>query len=705
MSFDTIEPSLLARFQDDFYSYEPPALELPTSIGQLPPLRDVVGHDVSTRRSNTVQHNDQATTSSQFSSQGKGVANSASIQQSVYQSSGKQQTYGTGNSNRALGDSSPQSLRKILDNDTDTTIRGSSKKRPNPESVKDDLIQLPQPPKKPKTATQIVPPIIIGLHEIPSSKEPPSYKFPRIESGAFRDSNGRNSLNTAVPQTLLPEPSSQPEVDNVEESIETNNLAPKQAKKKRNSTGARRKWEAKETEWLIQGAHKHGVGNWTAIVNDPEYSFEGRTAAAMKDRFRTVCPSGLLKDLEVQTTSPVQERAASKSPKFRGHRKDKEDLAKLGIETPFRKSSRRERKPYSEKEDHEILRAHEIHGNQWSKMRSDRQFSLQDRTSTDLRDRYRNIMMSKERGSSPLRSNKEKDEPHDNDALLSVHPSSSNLVIPGQESLSLQTSTLNSGEPRPVEGLSSNYPLTADLYSQSQAWAKELIHDSRSKDALPNLLSLDLFPSSQASATKPSEPWMRESTQSVSIHSKNGLPSSYHQLPDVDLRVMTIQKTDESWPKDHQALSTSHQTNGLRIQEIISPEAEDTRPSALFNFNPTYNPYTENHLGHLGETSESLSYSLPAPFDWNPTITSLPPFTQNLSQGMTGDMDINRLLQTDDQWSNEIARESTHGMDGKERQSFTNINSILSSNDEPLGTSQTSYLTMLNADGPLSLYD
>ncbi|KAL2065424.1 hypothetical protein VTL71DRAFT_3094 [Oculimacula yallundae] len=701
MSFDTIEPALLARFQDDFYSYEPPPIELPNpSIGQLPPLRDVVGHDVSTRRSNTSNHSDQVPTGSQFSSQGNPMVAPTSIQQNIYQGGGAQQIYGNSNSNRALGDSSPQSLRKILDNDTDSTLGGSSKKRPNPEPPKDEFVQLPQPPKKHKTATQIVPPIIIGLHDIPQSKKPTTYKFPRIESGAFRDSNGRNSLNTAPPQAVVPEPPDNPEVEPVVESIETNDPTPEKAKKKRNTNGTRRKWEAKETEWLIQGAHKHGVGNWTAIVNDPEYPFDGRNAAAMKDRFRTVCPSGLLKDLENRTSSPEQEGTASNSTKFRGHRKDKEDLAKLGIETPFKKSSRRERKPFTETEDSEILKAHEIHGNQWSQMIRDKQFNLQDRTSTDLRDRYRNIMKIKERASSPTRPNKDVDKPRSNDAPSSAHPSSSSLFLPAQDSTALQSSTLNSGEPRSVEALSSNHPSASDLYAQNQAWAKETNHDVRSKDGLLNgqLPSIS-FPQVQAPSNKSSEPWMKESYQSVSIRGKNDLSNGYQQLPDIDLRAMTLQRPDEPWPKDHQAPPANHQPNGLRIQEIISPEQEDTRSTTLFNFGTTYNPYSETHL----ETTEALSYSLPAPFDWNPSITA--PFTQNLSHGMASDMDINRLLQTDEQWSNDMATSNTQALDGKERQSFTNINSILSSNDEPLGTSQTSYLTMLNADGPLGMYE
>ncbi|KAL5331477.1 hypothetical protein ACEPPN_001008 [Leptodophora sp. 'Broadleaf-Isolate-01'] len=701
MSSDTIEPALLARVQDEFHSYEQQIAEPSSSTtGQLPPLREVVGHDVSTRRNNTSKHNDQSTASSQFATQGNCVVVPTNSQEKVYQSGGTQKTHGNGKTNRALGDSSPQSLRKILDNDTETTVGGTSNKRPNPEPAKDDFVQLPQPPKKRKTATQIVPPIIIGLHDIPPPKDLVRFNLPRIESGAFHDSNGRNSLNTAPPPTIVPNPQNNPEVGTVVDSIETNEPAPERTKKKRNGSGLRRKWEKDETEWLIQGAHKHGVGNWIDIVKDPEYSFKGRTASALKDRFRTVCPSGVLKDLELRTHSPGQERTATKSPKTRAHRKDIDDLAKLGIETPFKKSDRRERKLFTEEEDREILRAHKIYGNQWARIARAKDFNLQERKSTDLRDRYRNIMKSIERGSPPRSLANPLAKPRSNDALSSGHPSSSSLFIPAQEPPALQSSTLNSGEPRNMEGLSSSHPSSSDLFSQNQGWSKETNQDFRSKDGLPSgqLPSIDPSLQAQGLTNKINEPWMKESNQhSGASRSRNDLSNGYQQPPEIDLRAMTLNKPDEPWPKEHQAPAAIHQTSGLRIQEIISPEQEDSRSTTIFSFSTSYNPYPEHHL----EPTETLPYS--QPFDWNPSITA--PFTRDLTHGMPSDMDINRLLHTEDQWSADMTASNVQGMDGKEKQSFTNINSILSSNDEPLMSNQPSFLTMLNADGPLGMYE
>lgn len=712
MTSDTIEPALLARsFHDDTYDQITESSAL--SSGQLPPLREVVGHhDVTTRRNDTSKHNEQSTASS-FSSQNNGVSGPSSSQENVHQSSGTQQIHGNSNTNRALGDSSPQSLRKILGKDTDTTVGSSSKKRPNAEPAKDDFVQLPQPPKKQKTATQIVPPIISGLHDIPAATVP--YKFPRIESGAFHDSNGRNSLNTGLPPTIIPAPQNDPTVGVVVTSVETHEPVVQEGKKKRKVNRQRRKWGKEETEWVIQGAHKHGVGNWTDVLNDPSYPFVNRTAGDLKDRFRTVCPSGVLKDLKRRSltpTAPDQEKTVSKSPKFRGHRKNLDDLTELGIETPFKKSDRRERRLFTEEEDREILRAHSIYGAQWARISRDSQFSFQERTSTDLRDRYRNILKGKEKGTPPRQpTSKILEKPRSNEALSGGHPSSA-LVIPAQETLALQSSTLNSGEPRIAEPLSRHHS-SSDLHSQGtlkaiEPFTKETNHDFRSSQNILNgiLSSADLSLQAQPS-NKINEPWMKEPSYN-SDHSRSKFDHStgYHQPSDLDLRAMTLSKADESWQKDHHVPTTTHQPSGISIQEIISTQQEDPR-STLFAFPEPTNPYPEHSL----ETSETLPYA--QGIDWNSNmsipmlINDVDPsrLTNSMPSGGYGEMDVQRILQNG--WEGDMTDTGVQGLTGKGKQSFTDINSILSTNDEPvMGSQQPSFFTnMLNADGPLALDD
>ncbi|KAJ5192438.1 hypothetical protein N7449_008580 [Penicillium cf. viridicatum] len=51
-----------------------------------------------------------------------------------------------------------------------------------------------------------------------------------------------------------------------------------------------RKWSEEETTTLLRGVIKCGIGNWTAILAQPELEFNQRTASNLKDRFRVLCP-------------------------------------------------------------------------------------------------------------------------------------------------------------------------------------------------------------------------------------------------------------------------------------------------------------------------------------------------------------------------------------------------------------------------------
>ncbi|KAJ5336512.1 hypothetical protein MYU51_005439 [Penicillium brevicompactum] len=51
-----------------------------------------------------------------------------------------------------------------------------------------------------------------------------------------------------------------------------------------------RRWTDEETTTLLRGVVKCGIGNWTAILAQPELEFNQRTASNLKDRFRVLCP-------------------------------------------------------------------------------------------------------------------------------------------------------------------------------------------------------------------------------------------------------------------------------------------------------------------------------------------------------------------------------------------------------------------------------
>jgi len=315
-------------------------------------------------------------------------------------------------------------LSKILGDGVDGSDELSTKKRHRAIAVKDDFVQLPQPVKKQKaTQQQVMPPIINGLLEPP----PDAALFPPISSNSFND----NDLNL----NLLREFTNVNEDRNAATGFR-DPTKPLGVKTRRRSTKPRRKWTESETKDLLLGVNRHGVGKWTTILEDPDFNFNDRTAGDLKDRFRTCCPDELRTNLPRRPKPPGKSSSSTRNPgptnrtkskaktgllseniliateeedaepqasagesasdmplkkkKSRAHRKKLEDLAELGIHGPFKRSRRRERRPFTEQDDKEILEGLDIYGPAWTKIQRDPRFSLSSRQPTDLRDRVRN---------------------------------------------------------------------------------------------------------------------------------------------------------------------------------------------------------------------------------------------------------------------------------------------------------------------------
>ncbi|RKF59979.1 putative myb dna-binding domain containing protein [Erysiphe neolycopersici] len=313
------------------------------------------------------------------------------------------------------GDSSRQSLSKILDI-SDCENLYLSKKRNLMNSNKDEFVQLPRPTKEQKTAKQVVPPIIIGLFQPP----PQSTLFPPIASSCFHDSRGRNSLNTIPLSTKLPKRVQGNKHDHV---IVRHSTVRSGIKKKKN-VATRKKWTEEETNNLLLGVHKHGVGCWSDILSDSCFVFNDRSSSDLKDRWRTCCPDELRKrtstsvdgmkkgtsentrsclnpdEVLIQDESKLNEsdlitNSVTASRKKRCHRKNLEDLFQLGIKGLIRQSSRRERRQFTQEEDYAILEGYKTYGPAWSKIQKDPRLNLQSRQPTDLRDRFRNKFKDK----------------------------------------------------------------------------------------------------------------------------------------------------------------------------------------------------------------------------------------------------------------------------------------------------------------------
>lgn len=293
--------------------------------------------------------------------------------------------------------------------------------------VKDDFVQLPQPLKKQKAnrEPQAVPPIINGLHEPP----PDAALFPPIAASSFERRGaapGHETLETGVNEGKTGLPSS-------------TGAGKESSTPQKRAAKPRSKWSELETNHLLLGVAKYGVGKWKKILLDPAFSFNDRTAGDLKDRFRTCCPEefrsknetgkrrvqheteqqkGPEKDLECDRDKldvgenphphPGSETQIPKLQKrSRAHRKQIKDLAQLGIHAPFEPSRRRERRAFTEQEDKNILKGLEEYGPAWSKIQRDPRYGLSSRQPTDLRDRIRNgypeLHKQMERGTSPVK--------------------------------------------------------------------------------------------------------------------------------------------------------------------------------------------------------------------------------------------------------------------------------------------------------------
>lgn len=249
------------------------------------------------------------------------------------------------------------------------------------------------------------------------------------ESGASQPTSTGNQADSG--ELLVEEP---PKADQP--------LSPKSRGRSRKNL---RKWTEQETTDLLKGVVKCGIGNWTAILQQPELNFNKRSASNLKDRFRVCCPwaygaadpneatrqiqdtlanalinaefitSGaggkiLLPDprpkdnatvdsVEPSSSKPnesspprksKQSSSISKATPPQSH-KSKSTLSSLGIPAPYftKKSNRRSRRPFTPAEDEALLKGYAVHGFQWTLIQQDKHLNLSHRKATDLRDRFR----------------------------------------------------------------------------------------------------------------------------------------------------------------------------------------------------------------------------------------------------------------------------------------------------------------------------
>lgn len=141
----------------------------------------------------------------------------------------------------------------------------------------------------------------------------------------------------------------------------------------------RHMWTPSETQALVNGCNKHGIGNWKAILNDQEFAkkFEGRTPGDLKDRFRTYFPDAyheMYPNAKTHTSRAVRSKAPDGT-------------------SIFEKGKTKERRPFTPAEDDVLKRGYEKYGSHWAIIAKEPVFEGK-RKSTDLRDRFRNAFPS-----------------------------------------------------------------------------------------------------------------------------------------------------------------------------------------------------------------------------------------------------------------------------------------------------------------------
>lgn len=316
--------------------------------------------------------------------------------------------------------------------------QGGRRKRKDDNNDRLKLPQLPAPAKKVRRPR--IPPLLPGLYEPP----PDAGLFPAITTDApapaappLPPPNTGSKPPVSVPEASPappvaeakqkePQPKAPESVILQYEGVDDGDvdeslgfmvldfpgitMAPAKTPKK-SKDKKMRMWTTEETKALAQGAHDHGIGNWTTILNFNREVFKHRSAHDLKDRFRTCYPEqykNSTKPRGAAAAAPVNANEAPKEhtnqpaaksattqkavgkPSKRKQRTGKDDVARLGIDaTTFKQSGRRARLAYSTDEDEALLKGVTKHGRNWQKIRADSELKLSDRTATDLRDHFR----------------------------------------------------------------------------------------------------------------------------------------------------------------------------------------------------------------------------------------------------------------------------------------------------------------------------
>ena len=301
-------------------------------------------------------------------------------------------------------------------------------KRPRLEmdnTAPDDYIHLPRPHQKQQgqRAPPLLPAMVNGIHEPPPNAAllPPmdTEKHTVLDQRKKVKATGNapihNPESVRPPEKMvnspeiegnrrLSEPEGDIDVDTINAKVTGLRLKapPHTAHKHRKPP---RKWKDEETQQLLRGVEKHGIGKWKLILDDPAFVFEGRTAVDLKDRYRvcrnTTCKSRDADNLDSQPLRPSSTSTINIASAQKVTPRISIPLPKGSRETPLLMTSkkvpavadktvgRRTRRAWTSAEDESLLKGLARYGFQWTAIHDDSELDLSHRKATDLRDRIR----------------------------------------------------------------------------------------------------------------------------------------------------------------------------------------------------------------------------------------------------------------------------------------------------------------------------
>ncbi len=295
-----------------------------------------------------------------------------------------------------------------------------------------DYVQLPKPRQKEATKrVPLLPTIVNGIHEPP----PSAALLPPMELEEVKAMLASISEPLPLPPKKMLN-QAEPDQGGLinQDTIRPSNLVGEVVRAKKLSPSANdkpprtwKKWSNEETQQLLKGVTKHGVGKWKEICADPELRFRGRRPMDLKDRFRICFPapnrekrkgvptvnpdiSSISALRHTQNESMTDETSNSTNgtsplspyPPPDNHTptnlyqdittstKLKDTPTDFAMAAKFR-GNQRVRKLWTEDEHQNLVKGFAKHGYQWTAIRNDSELNLSHRKATDIRDKFRSL--------------------------------------------------------------------------------------------------------------------------------------------------------------------------------------------------------------------------------------------------------------------------------------------------------------------------